>query len=387
MKYGHIIKEKWILNEEITFLNNGSFGATPKKVLDSQQKFDIELEKEPLVFLLDKYPALLQNTIEKLATFLSVYKQDLFFIENATTGFNTIIRNLSYSFKKDDEILVTSNVYPSVKNTLEYFAKLIGIKITYAHLTFPSINAEDIINSVKKAINSKTKLAVFDHITSPTALIFPVKELTRICRNNGTLILIDGAHAPGMIDLNISEIAPDFYTGNCYKWMYAPKGSGFLWINPNIKQEIHPLVISLNYEQCRNKEFEWTGTRNPSSWLATSDAIDFYYEMGNENIRKYTHKLILDAANLLSDSLGFEVPIPNEMLGAMVTLPFKANLPPIQENTLFLRKHFLENYKIELPFMAFQNYWYFRISAQIFNEISDYIYLSECIKDFYKKRK
>jgi len=387
MKYGHSIKDKWILDEEITFLNNGSFGATPKKVLESQQKYNIELEKEPLVFLLDKYPALLQNTIKKLATFLSVDKQDLFFVENATTGFNTIIRNLAYSFKKDDEILVTSNVYPAVKNTLEYFAKLTGIRITNAPLPYPCIDAEEIINSVKKAINPKTKLAVFDHITSPTALIFPVKELTEICRNNGTLILIDGAHAPGMIDLNISEIAPDFYTGNCYKWMYSPKGSGFLWINPNIKQEIHPLVISLNYEQGINKEFEWIGTRNPSEWLATSFAIDFYYEMGNENIRKYTHKLILDAAQHLSDSLGLEISIPNEMLGAMVTLPFKTNLPPVQENTLVLRKHFLENYKIELPFMAFQNQWYFRISAQIFNEISDYVYLSDCIKDFYKKSK
>lgn len=384
MKYGHNLKEKWILDNEITFLNNGSFGAAPQKVIEAQQKFDIELEKEPLIFLLDKYPVLILKTIKKLAFFLSVDKKDLFFVENATTGFNTIIRNLAYSFNKDDEILVSSNVYPSVKNTLEYFAKLIGIKITYAPLPFPSINAEDIINSVKNTINSKTKLAVFDHITSPTALIFPVKELTRICRNNGTLTLIDGAHAPGMIDLNISEIAPDFYTGNCYKWMYAPKGSGFLWINPNIKQEIHPLVISLNYEQGMNKEFEWLGTRNPSAWLATSDAIDFYYEMGNQNIRKYTHKLVLEAAHLLSDSLDLEISIPNEMLGAMITLPFKSNLPPVQENTLILRKHFLENYKIELPFMAFQNQWYFRISAQIFNEISDYEYLSDCIKNFYK---
>jgi isopenicillin-N epimerase len=375
--YGNQIKNLWHLNPEVTFLNNGSFGASPKVVLEAYNDWNRRLEEQPLQFLLDEYPALINSAADKLGNFLGAKGDDIVFIENATTAVNSVIRSLT-GFNEKDEILITNHVYPAVRNAMHYISEISGVKINEIEIPFPIVSNEQIIEIVSKNLKNNTKLALFDHISSPTGVIFPVKELTNICKQNGTLVFIDGAHAPGMIDLDIESIGADFYTGNCHKWLFAPKSCAFLWCKPELQESIHPLVISLFYKNGFKEEFNWTGTKNPAPWLSIGAALDFYEKYGNLNIRNYNHNLTIEARDLLLD--GAMPPTHDNMLGSMATLPLECNYTPNHESTLLIRKKLLSEYHIEIPIMNFNNRLWYRISCQIFNELKEYEKLKEALK-------
>ncbi|MGA2297440.1 MAG: aminotransferase class V-fold PLP-dependent enzyme, partial [FCB group bacterium] len=295
MEFGHKIRNKWLLDENITFINHGSFGATPIKVLGAANRYTEELEREPLKFILEDYFGLIRKTADKIASFFGTKEENLVFVDNATTGVNTVLRALQHQFKPGDELLTVNHVYPAVRNAMQYIADVTGAKYVEIDIPFPTGGNEQIIEIVKKSLTTKTKIAIFDHITSSTGIIFPVKELAELCRQNGTYCLIDGAHAPGMLDLNIPDINADWYVGNLHKWLFAPKGCAILWASDYTKDLIHPLSISLEYKQGFTHEFDWTGTKNPAPFLAASDALDFYNELGKNEIISYIHNLAVDA--------------------------------------------------------------------------------------------
>lgn len=382
MKYGREILEKWNLNPKIYYINHGSFGATPKAVIDEALRITLELEKEPVNFFMEDYPGLLNSSREKLAKVLHLDSKGLVLIENATSGANIILRSLVGDLKKGDKILISSHVYPAVKLTLDYIESVGGIEIITADAPFPVRNKDEVFNSLKAEINSSIKIAIFDHISSATSLVNPVKKLVAECKKHGIITIIDGAHAPGMIDLDIEDIGCDFYIGNCHKWMFALKGCAMLWATEAFRDKLHPLTISHNYKKGFLSEFEWVGTRNPSSWLSLPTAIDFYNDMGGANIREYNHNLAIEAGALLETELSSAPAIPEEMTGSILSFPALKNYDASQEQANLLRKEFLSKYNIELMFTPFKGRMYFRISAQIYNDIRDYEKLVEAMKTF-----
>ena len=386
MDFGHKILNEWYLDESVVFLNNGSFGATPKVVLEAQFEIIRKLEREPLTFFLDDYNELLNIASVRLAGFVGSEVENIVFVENATTGVNTVLRSLINEINPGDELLTTNHVYPGVKNAMQYVADKTGAKYVEADIPFHIDGSAQIAEIIKKSLNEKTKIAVFDHITSPTAIIFPVKELIEICHAYNTIVVIDGAHTPGMLELNIEELKPDFYTGNCHKWMFTPKGCAFLWVNKNYHDEINPLCISLDYNKGFRQEFAWTGTKNPSSWLVVPESINFYEKFGKNEIMSYNHKLAIEARNEILNTLHLDKPCSDDMIGSMASFEMPGNLEINPHSQFELRKHFLKEYRIELPFIVFDNKLLFRVSAQIFNEIEDIYKLIDAIEDFNKTR-
>lgn len=387
MEFGHKIKNEWLLNDEVTFLNHGSFGATPLMVLKAKEEIERRLEREPLSFFLEEYPVLLKESLSKLAKFVGADEKNLVLVENATTGVNTILRSLEKELKPGDGIITPNHVYQGVWNTMKFIAERTGAIANKFEIPFPIINNDKIIDIVSNQINTNTKIIILDHIASPTSLIFPIKELIKICKSRGIITIIDGAHAPGMLELDLESLGADFYTGNCHKWMFTTKGCALLWVSKEMQDKIKPLTISLFHGNGFQEEFAWTGTKNPASWLSLTPAIDFYNWLGFEKVREYNHNLVCDATDLICKELNIMEHSGYDMLGFLSSIELPVKLKLNGNTTMALRNHFMKEYNIELSFHSLGNKIYFRISSQVYNEIGDYQKLIFAIKDFISKHK
>ena len=375
----------WLLDPEVTFLNHGSFGACPLPILEAQTRFRQQLERQPLYFFRE-YEALLDQARLELADFVGADSEDIAFVPNATTGVNGVLRSLSFS--EQDELLTTNHEYNACRNVLDLIAARSKAKIIIAEIPFPVQSSEQIIEAVMAKVSPKTKLVLIDHISSQTGLIFPIQELLKKLNNLGIETLIDGAHAPGMIPLNLKEIQATYYTGNCHKWLSAPKGAAFLYVRRDKQAEIRPVTISHGANSTRSDrsrfllEFDWTGTPDPSPYLCIPEAIQFMGSLlsgGWEELRDKNHYLALEARKLLSEKLGVSLPCPDSMIGSMAVLPLGENW----QNFSDLNQHLWEHYRIEVPVMP----WFdsqkplMRISAQIYNTLSQYDYLATALLD------
>ncbi|MBI5326403.1 MAG: aminotransferase class V-fold PLP-dependent enzyme [Ignavibacteriae bacterium] len=387
MEFGNKIKSEWLLDDNVTFLNHGSFGATPIKVLKAKEEIERRLEREPLSFFADEYFVLLKESVSKLSKFIGAKEENLVLVENATTGVNTVLHSLEKELKPGDEIITTNHVYQGVRNTMEYICKKTGAKAIEIDIPFPNADNKLIIEKIRDKINEKTKILIIDHIASPTALIFPIKELIDFCRSKGILTLVDGAHAPGMLDLNLEMIGADFYTGNCHKWMFTPKSCAFLSVSKKWQSMIKPLTISLFYGKSFSEEFAWTGTKNPAPFLSLSPAIDFYNSLNFDNVKDYNHNLVCEATEFICKELNIPEFPDFEMLGFMASIEFPVKVPMNEHLTMELRNHFMKEYKIELSFHILNSKVFFRISSQVYNEIEDYKKLVTAMKDFISKNK
>ena len=375
-------KSFWSLDPEITFLNHGSFGACPLPVLAAQQAFRQQLESEPVRFFGREYEPLMDQAKAKLAEFVGARKDEIAFVPNATTGVNSVLRSLH--FKPEDELLTTSHEYNACRNAFDFVAKQSGAKIVIADIPFPIVSPTQIIEAILQKVTSKTRLVLIDHITSQTGLIFPVKEIATNITNRGIDILIDGAHAPGMISLNLKEIGATYYTGNCHKWLCAPKGAAFLYVQKTRQELIRPLTISHGANSPRQDrsrfelEFDWMGTVDPSSYFSVPVAIDFMGSLlagGWKELRARNHELTLAARNLLCHKLQMPLPCPDEMIGSMASLPISDGDAMELHDVLF------DEFGIELQIIPWPQLdcRLFRISAQIYNNLEDYEYLAESL--------
>ena len=228
-------RSEWLLDPEYIFLNHGSYGATPRAVLAEQDRWRERMERHPNNFMNIELPAALRSAAASLASFLTCNEKDLVFIENATVGCNAVLNSLRLT--AGDEILLTDHGYPAVRNAAEHVAMKTGARVVEAKVPFPIASAKIILDAVASHLGSRTRIVILDHITSPTAIIFPIRELVSLCRRAGALVLIDGAHGPGMLPLDIPSIGADWYVGNCHKWLMAPKGSAFLWTDSNDRRK------------------------------------------------------------------------------------------------------------------------------------------------------
>lgn len=384
MTFGTAIRSQWLLDKDITFLNHGSFGACPKKVLEVQRGFQEQMEHEPVRFMKREFPAEMTKNIAKLSGFVGAKPENLVLVENATMGINAVLRSLMPSFGKGDELLTTSHVYGAVGKTLKYVSDICGATVVQAEVPFPINNSEQIIEALRSKITSKTRLVLFDHITSPTGIVFPIKELIAIFKEKGIPVIIDGAHAPGMVDLDLENLGADYYTGNCHKWLFAPKGAAFLWVAPENRSKIHPTVISQDYGASFQEEFAWTGTRDFTPWLSIGAGIDFLNEIGIQQSRKYIKPILLEARKIITEAMNVGYASPIEMLETMVAFPLPGNPKASPEYIDKLHDIIFDEYKIEVPILQVNGHCYLRISVNVYNELPDYQKLADALPIIFK---
>lgn len=378
VSFGAEARGEFLLEPGIAFLNNGGFGATPRPVLAAAETWRRRMEAEPVRFVHEDLPTALKHARGEMAGFVGARLQDLVLVENATTGSNAVLRSLS--FAPGDEILATDHGYAALRKLLTHVTAQTSARLVEAELPFPFEAPEAIVEAVTASITGRTRLVVLDLITSPTATRLPVEPIAQAARAAGARILIDAAHGPGQVDLDIPALGADWVTANAHKWLFACRGSGLLWAASDAQADLHPTVISHGYGAGFEEEFAWTGTRDPSNWLALPDAIAFYRQAGDRALRERNHTLAGEAATLLQVELGAILAAPQSMRGAMASLalPFRG---PVGERTAdALHDLLFQRYRIQVPIFAFANRLWVRISAQIFNEMADYERLAEALK-------
>jgi len=275
---GRAVRHEWPLDWSFLTVNHGSFGATPRVVLAAQQDWRRQLEAQPTRFMHETLPAGLAAAAARLGAFLGADGKDIGLLDNATSGCNAVLRSLQLA--ADDEVLMLSHGYGAVRNTVRFVTERAGARMTEAAIPFPRPDAEAIVASVSAALTSRTRVAVMDHITSGSALVLPLREIIVACHAAGVPVLVDGAHGPGQVTLDLGALGADWYVGNCHKWLCAPKGSAFLWAAPDRQAGLHPLTISHGFGQGFRAEFDWTGTRDSSACLAIPTALDFHQRLG-----------------------------------------------------------------------------------------------------------
>ena len=378
VRFGAEALTNFLLEPGIAFLNNGGFGSTPRPVLAAAEGWRRRMEAEPVRFVHEDMQAALKQARGEIAGFLGARLPDLVLVENATTGSNAVLRSLS--FAPGDEILATDHGYAALRKLLTHVTALTGARLVEAELPFPFEGPEAIVQAVTARITERTRLVVLDLITSPSATRLPVEPIARAARAAGARVLVDAAHGPGQVDLDILALGADWVTANAHKWLFACRGSGLLWAAGDAQADLHPPVISHGYGAGFEAEFAWTGTRDPSNWLALPDAIAFYRQAGDGALRERNHALAGEAADLLQAELGAAPAAPQPMRGAMASLalPFRG---AVGERTAdALHDLLFQRYRIQVPIFAFADRLWVRISAQIFNEIADYERLAQALK-------
>ena len=366
--FGRRLRRRFLLDPGIAHLNNGSFGTTPRSVLAAAERWRRRVEASPDRFVREILPGALRGAACRLAVFLKAGESDLAFVENATSGMNAVLR--SFRFRQGDEILATSHVYNAVRQTIRHLCERSGAKLIEADVGLPVRDQNSLAKSIQGKFNGKTRLLVLDHIASPTGLVFPVRRLARFARARGVKVLVDGAHAPGQIALDVPSLGVDWYTGNCHKWLFAPKGCAFLWARRGAQDDLHPTVISHGYGKGYIAEFDWTGTRDFSSWLALPEALDFFRELGAARLRAYNHELVTRKAQELSCAWNAPLDGPPGLHAAMIAIRLPAALQ--SANPFRLQRELLAKHRIAAVVMPVDGALWARISAQVYNTAADY---------------
>ncbi len=383
----------WLLDEQITFLNHGSFGACPRVVLEEQARFREEMEREPVQFLWREMEGKLDAARAELACFAGADPEDIAFVANATMAVNAVVRSLE--LREGDELLTTSHAYNACNNVLAEVARRAGARVVVAKVPFPLASSDEVTAAILDAATSRTRLAMIDHVTSATALVFPVAEIVAALEARGIPVLVDGAHAPGMLPLDLRALGASWYTGNLHKWVCAPKGAAFIFARRDRQAGLHPATISHGYNTPRegrssfHDEFDWQGTMDFSAWLCVPAAIRFCGSLmagGHAALMRHNRQLVLDARALLAERLGVDPPCPAGMLGSMAVMPLPACLQTgIQATGRFdpLQTRLFAHHRIEVPIMRRGDplrKW-FRISAHAHNSMEDYIRLADALAE------
>ncbi|PKP17345.1 MAG: aminotransferase [Bacteroidetes bacterium HGW-Bacteroidetes-22] len=377
----------WNLDPSVIYLNHGAFGACPLEIINEQRHWQQRLESSPLRFILREIDEKLYESKHALSRFIDTDTDGLALVPNATHGVNTILKSLD--FKPGDEVLITNHIYPACRNVLFYILETKGIKIKEIELPLGEINSQLIINSVMEAVTPATRLVMLDHVTSPTALVFPVTEIVKELNRRGIESLIDGAHAPGSIPLSIKTINPTYYTGNCHKWMCLPKNCGFLWVREEARSKVVPLAISHAWgkETSFEKKFHWQGTADWSAALTLPYAIRFFEKQmpgGWGEWMERNHQMTIEARGVICNYLGLKPICSISMLASMAVIPIAAKADPINlgYNTIDrIQEQLYQKYNIEVPLFQWTgaHQLLLRISSQQYNTLSQFHYLAESL--------
>jgi len=382
----------WLLDREIVFLNHGSFGACPQRVLEVQSEWRARLDRQPLQFLGRELEPQLDSARAALAQFVGANPDDLVFVPNATHGVNTVLRSLT--FQPGDELLVTDQEYNACRNALEFAAERAGARVVIVNFPFPVRNADEIVAAVLTCVTTRTRLALVDHVTSQTGMVLPIARLVAELDRRGVDTLVDGAHAPGMVALNLAQLGAAYYTGNCHKWLCAPKGAALLHVRRDRQQSIRPLTISHGANTARKDrsqfliEFGWQGTFDPSAYLSVPEAIRCLGSLrpgGWPEVMACNRALALAARKILCTSLQIPEPCPKEFIGSLAAVPLPDAAPDawprLPVNEYPLQDALREKHRIEVPIVP----WpappkrVLRVSAQLYNSLPQYEFLARML--------
>ncbi len=382
----------WALDPSVTFLNHGSFGACPRPVLEEQQRLRARMERQPVQFFVRDLEPLLDAARAELAAFLGADADDLAFVPNVTAGFNTVLRSLR--FAPGDELLTTDHTYNACRNAAEFATAAGGARVVVAAVPFPLDAAEQVVDAVLARVTPRTRLAVLDHVTSPTGLVFPIERLVRALADRGVDTLVDGAHAPGMLPLRIADVGAAYYTGNCHKWLCAPKGAGFLHVRRDRQAAVRPLSISHGANSPRTDrsrfrlEFDWVGTGDPTAYLCVPTALRTLGSLlpgGWPELRRRNRELALAARRRLCEALGVPPPAPDAMIGSLAAVPIpdgspEASVSPFDADPL--QDLLLARHRIEVPVVPWPRppRRLVRVSVQAYNAAGDYDRLAEALR-------
>ena len=382
----------WPLDSDAVFLNHGSFGACPQVILNKQQEYRKRLEKQPVRFLMREMEELFDLSRHKVASFVNASPNDLVFVQNATTGVNTVFRSLK--FNPGDEILFTNHIYGACKRLLEFVGEQTGAKLVEVVYDFPIESPDIILEAILEKVTTRTRIALIDHISSATALVHPVEKIVRELEKRGIDTMVDGAHALGSIPLDLKKIGAAYYTANCHKWLCSPKSSAILHVRSDKQSGIYPVVISHAGHNAEPfpERFFWPGTYDPTAALCVGDTIGYLESLfpgGWPALMKRNHDLCLEARDLICNILEIDPPCPDSMIASMATFPLPLpaiSMPPDYKSFDPLQERFFREYNIEIPV------WYWtappmrliRIAVQLYNSMDQYRYLGSILKNFLK---
>lgn len=371
--------DRWVLDPQATHLNHGSFGATPRAVLDTQRRFQDRFEANPTGFIEDHYQEELDRARTRLAAFVGADPASLAFVTNATTGVASVVGSLELA--PGDEILTTDHAYNACRNIIDVSAAQAGATVTIAPIAFPDASPDQAAEAVLSRVTGRTRLVVIDHVTSPTALVLPIERILAELEPH-VPVLVDGAHAPGMLPLNLGGLGASYYTGNLHKWVCAPKGAGFLDVAERHRGSVRPPVISHGWNTPRgdaslfHRLFDWAGTFDPSAWLAVPAALNEMASMdpdGWPGVMRANRELTLAARDLLCERLSIDRPAPDDMIGSMAAVPLAAATPGLARR---LRSQAIV---ATIPEWPRPGSFVLRVSAQRYNTINDYERLADAL--------
>ncbi len=372
------------------YLNHGTVGVTPIAVMQARAALLEEIERHPARFMIRELMNLgmsappetprLRAAADRVAAFLGATGEGLVFVDNASSGVNAVLRSMA--LRPGDEIVISDQAYGGVLRAAAFIARERGATLVTVAFPFPAEDPAAVVAAVESAITPRTRIALLDHVSSETALVLPLAEMAAACRAKGVPVLVDGAHAPGAIDLDIESLGVDWYAANLHKWAFAPRSCGVLWAAPARRPELHPGVISWGVTNDDwLQEFDWTGTRDPSPWLAAPAGLDFMRDvLGVQAMRDHNHRLAWQSAQRLAARWGRRWTTPEAMIGCMVNVPLPERLGPANAATAQrLRDALLFEHGIEVPVIARGGTLSVRVSIQVYNDESDIERLEQAV--------
>eukprot|EP00455_Lapot_gusevi_P053609 TRINITY_DN8402_c0_g2_i4.p1 TRINITY_DN8402_c0_g2~~TRINITY_DN8402_c0_g2_i4.p1 ORF type:complete len:481 (-),score=39.06 TRINITY_DN8402_c0_g2_i4:51-1418(-) len=386
-EFGGALKNKmFMLEDGWTFINHGAFGASLKPAVEVSQLWTKRMESQPLRFLDRELLPLVVHSIRRLSEFVVCDPTDLVLVPNATTALNAIFRSLAtHHLTSQDLVLRLDIAYGSVKKMLEYYMKLdkrCGAQILELKIPIP-IHPSQIIEAVTECLDrhaGRIKVAVFDHITSNSAVVLPIQALVEVCRKRGVMTVIDGAHGLGCLDLDLKKLDADFYVANCHKWLSNPKGCAMMYVRKQHQKWVDPVVISHGWGSGFTSNFVWTGLVDYGSWLALTYTLDCWKALGPRNIRSYIHGLAMWAADMLVSEWKTDLLADRSMYAGMVTVRLPGPRKATHEDEHNIIQDILHyKYRIEVPIKRFDDVLYVRISAHIYNYKEEYVRLARAM--------
>jgi isopenicillin-N epimerase len=379
------MRDQFLLEDSVTFLNHGSFGACPRPVLAAYQAWQQRLEQQPVRFLGRELWGLLAEARQVLGSYLHAAADDLVFVPNATYGVNVVARSLALG--PEDEVLATNHEYGACDRTWQFLAQKRGFTYVRQPVPLDHMTPAELLDALWSGVTPRTRLIFVSHITSATAVTFPVAAICARARESGILTLVDGAHAPGQIALDLSQIGADFYTGNCHKWLCAPKGAAFLYARPAVQPLLEPLLVSWGWGADRPYTagsdfldyFSWSGTFDPSAYLTVPDAIGFQAEHDWPDQQQRCHNLLQQAVTELETITGCPSPyLDHTGYRQMALIPLPAGTDPAA-----LQVHLYDKYQIEIPGIGWNGRAFLRISVQAYNTATDLGRLIAALSDYF----
>ena len=387
MTFGRSLLPLWPLDPAAIYLNHGTVGVTPRRVLDAQQQLRERIERHPARFLLRDLwtftgsarnePILMRRAAADVAAFVGAGAADLVFIDNTTAGGNAVMQSLRLA--SGDEILVSDQAYGGIVTPVRHWTARAGATVRVVELPYPAFDPAVAVERVARAITPRTRLVIAEHIAAETALVHPIAEIVRVCHERGAAVLVDGAHVPGQLELNVSSIGADYYLANLHKWAMAPRSSAFMVASPAAQQDLHPPVISWGYGTGYTQEFDWVGTRDATPWLVAPEGIRFVRELHEAGWTEYTHELAWSGAKMLTERWGTPLDMPESCVASMVTIAAPDRCGSTKADASRLRDALLFEHNIEAQVHARAQRVWIRFCVQAYTEMSDLARLGDAV--------